>query len=62
MEEILTNPKLAACLISFDAMDDLTSVLWAYINIRLLEHPQSLEGIQLSPEAAAYFEARFPHH
>jgi hypothetical protein len=43
-------------------MDDLTSTLWAYINIRLLEHPLSLETIKLSPEAAALFEFRFPNH
>ena len=59
----MTNPKLAACLLSsFDAMDDLSATLWAYVNIRLAEHPQSLEGIKLSPEAARLFESQFPNH
>jgi hypothetical protein len=58
MERVMLQlmPYLGSCA----AMDDLTAVLWAFINIRLLEHPLSLETIKLSPEAAAYFESRFP--
>jgi hypothetical protein len=62
MAQVITNPKLVVCLLSDEAWNDLTSTLWAYTNIRLLEHPQSLEGIKLSPEAAELFESRFPHH
>jgi hypothetical protein len=61
LQAVMTNPKLMACLSSHDSWDDLTSTVWAYVNIRLVEHPQSLAGIQLSPEAAALFESRFPH-
>jgi hypothetical protein len=57
LQKALMNPKLVA--LSFDAWDDLTSTLWAYTNIQLIEHPQSLEGIKLSPEAAKLFESRF---
>jgi hypothetical protein len=58
LQKALMNPKLVAHL-SLDAWDDLTSALWAYANIRLIEHPQSLDDIKLSPEAAKLFESRF---
>jgi hypothetical protein len=32
LEQVIMNPKLAVCLLSFDAWDDLTSTLWAYTN------------------------------
>jgi hypothetical protein len=49
MSEALMHPKLEGNL-SLDAIDDLTATLWAYVSIRLIEHPIDFRQIKLSPE------------
>jgi hypothetical protein len=54
----LMHPKLKGWG-DLDGMDDLTSTLWAFINIRHSEKPIDLRGITLSPEAAELFAKTF---
>jgi hypothetical protein len=51
MTKALMHPKLKG-KVSLEIMDDLTAVLWAYVNILLCEHPVDFRQIKLSPEAA----------
>jgi hypothetical protein len=50
----LTHPALRGWG-SLDGMDDLTSVLWAFINIVDFKAPIDLRSVTISPEAAEVF-------
>ena len=49
MSKALMHPKLEGNL-SLEALDDLTTTLWAYVGIRLSEHPADFRQIKLAPE------------
>jgi hypothetical protein len=44
----------------FSILNDVTSTLWAYINLRLLERPISVDSFTMSPEAADALRKAFP--
>jgi hypothetical protein len=55
LTKALTHPTLRGWN-SLDGMDDLTGVLWAFINIADLKTPVDLRSMKLSPEAAKYLD------
>jgi hypothetical protein len=59
MHAALMHPKLRGWG-DWDGMDDLTAVLWAYVNIRIVGKPIDPRLIKLSPETAEYFASLFP--
>jgi hypothetical protein len=50
LSQALMHPKLRGC--GADILDDITASLWAYVNLRLLEHPISADAIVPSQEVA----------
>jgi hypothetical protein len=58
LSRALVHPKLRGC--GPDVLDDMISTLWAYINLRLLEHPVSIDSFALSMEAADTLQTMFP--
>jgi hypothetical protein len=54
LQEALMHPRLRGC--GPDILDDITSTLWAYINICFSKEPIDMDQIRLSPEAAELFE------
>jgi hypothetical protein len=53
LSKALLHPKLRGC--GLEILEDMHGPLWTYVNIRLLEHPISLDQIRLSPQAAERF-------
>jgi hypothetical protein len=49
ISKAVMHPKLKGQF-SLDMMDDFTTTMWAYIGIRLSEHPVDFRQIKLSPE------------
>jgi hypothetical protein len=58
MSNVLMSPKLRGKM-SEAMMNDLTTVLWAYVNLRLMENPVDLDEVRLTPEASALFASKF---